>query len=60
MSLGHHLKFTDPDGIALELQAPNALYLGVLEELKTTTMSDDEIRARAPELLSGPAPIAGG
>ncbi len=53
MPLGHHLNFTDPDGIALELQAPNALYLATLDELRSTTLSDDEIRARAAQLLSG-------
>ena len=52
MPFGHHLNFTDPDGIALELQAPNAFYLAVLDELRSTTLSDEEIRARAVELLS--------
>ena len=54
MPLGHHLNFTDPDGIALELQAPNALYLATLDELRTTDLSDDEIRARAAALLAAP------
>ena len=53
MPFGHHLNFTDPDGIALELQAPNDLYRGVLEELRTTEISDDEVRRRALELLTG-------
>ena len=51
MPLGHHLNFVDPDGIALELQAPNALYLAALAELRTSPMSDDEVRARAAQLL---------
>jgi len=54
VALGHHLNFTDPDGIALELQAPNDLYHAVLEELRTTRLSDDEIRARATSMLLGP------
>lgn len=52
MPLGHHLNFTDPDGIALEFQAPNSTYAAVLAELATSPLSDDEIRRRAAELLA--------
>lgn len=51
MPLGHHLNFTDPDGIALELQAPNDVYRAVLVELRSTDLTDDDVRARAVELL---------
>ena len=50
MPLGHHLNFTDPDGIALEFQAPNATFdmaLGVLR----SDLPDETVRARAAELL---------
>lgn len=56
MPFGHHLNFTDPDGIALELQAPNDLYRAVLVELRTTDISDEEVRVRAAALLG----ISGG
>ncbi len=55
MPLGHHLNFTDPDGIALEFQAPNAIYAAALDELASTDLSDDEVRARAAQLLQLPA-----
>ena len=54
MPLGHHLNFTDPDGIALELQAPNAVYAAALVELRGTLLSDDEVRERAARLLAAP------
>jgi glyoxylase I family protein len=50
MPLGYHLNFADPDGIALEFQAPNAVFEGALMELKTD-LSDEIVRARAAELL---------
>lgn len=50
MELAHHLNFRDPDGIALEVSAPNEVYAVVLEQLRTTDMSDDEVRRRAAEL----------
>jgi glyoxylase I family protein len=53
--LGHHLNFTDPDGIALELHAPTELYAATLVELRSTDLSDDEIRVRAAQLLGLPA-----
>ena len=54
MPFGHHLNFTDPDGIALELQAPNAVYRAALVELSSTDLSDDEVRARAAAMLAAP------
>lgn len=51
MPLGHHLNFTDPDGIALEFQCPNDIYRAALEQLKDTSVSDDEVRRRGAELL---------
>jgi glyoxylase I family protein len=51
MRLGYHLNFKDPDGIALEFQAPNDTYLAVIAELNSSRISDDEVRRRAAELL---------
>jgi glyoxylase I family protein len=51
LPLGHHLNFTDPDGIALELQAPTAVYAAALVELRSTDLSDDDVRDRAAELV---------
>ena len=42
----------DPDGIALEFYVPNERYLGALEELRTGALSDEEVRARAEELVT--------
>ena len=52
LPLGHHLNFTDPDGIALELHAPTELYAAALAELSTSPLSDDEVRQRAAGLLA--------
>jgi len=57
MPFGYHLNFTDPDGIALELQAPNELYAAALVELASSPLSDDDVRQRANQLLG--LPIAG-
>ncbi len=51
MALGYHLNFKDPDGIALEFQAPNDIYTAVIAELNSSPISDDEVRRRAAELL---------
>ena len=59
MPLGHHLNFTDPDGIALELQAPNELYAAALVELRESALSDDDVRARAAQLLQAPGVVQG-
>lgn len=58
MPLGYHLNFTDPDGIALEFQAPNDVYAAALLELKSSPLSDDDVRRRAAQLLSTPSPDA--
>lgn len=50
MPLGHHLNFADPDGIALEFQAPNAAFEEALSGLRSD-LSDDTVRALAAELL---------
>lgn len=49
--LGHHLNFRDPDGIALELQAPTAQYAAVLADVATREVSDEEVAALAVALL---------
>lgn len=49
--LGHHLSFRDPDGIALELYAASARYSAARAELRSRPFSDEEVRARAHELL---------
>lgn len=50
MELGHHLNFRDPDGIALELYAPNARMAAALHELRTRDVSRDEVLAMAEQL----------
>ena len=54
MPLGYHLNFVDPDGIALEFQAPNELYAAALVELRSGGLSDAEVRQRAATLLGLP------
>jgi len=51
MPLGFHLNFRDPDGIALELQAPTAEYAAVLADVATREVSDEEVAALAQRLL---------
>ncbi len=51
MPLGHHLNVRDPDGIALELQAPTAAYAAAMEQLRAAPMSEVELRAAAAQLL---------
>lgn len=53
MDLGYHLNFRDPDGIALELFAPNAVYAAALEEVRVRNLSDAEVRAAAERLVAG-------
>ncbi|QIM21271.1 VOC family protein [Phycicoccus sp. HDW14] len=55
MPLGYHLNFRDPDGIALELQAPTAAYSAVLADVATREVSDEEVAALAARLLGPPA-----
>jgi catechol 2,3-dioxygenase-like lactoylglutathione lyase family enzyme len=51
MELGHHLNFRDPDGIALELQAPTAQYAALLADVATREVSDEEVAEMAERLL---------
>jgi glyoxylase I family protein len=51
MDLGHHLNFRDPDGIALELQAPTPAYAAAVAQLRSREVSDAEILAMAREML---------
>lgn len=56
MPLGHHLNFRDPDGIALEFHAPNAVYAAALTELSTRDVSDAEVLETAQRLLGDDFP----
>ena len=49
--LGHHLNFRDPDGIALELQAPSEMYAAALSDLRSREYSDAEILAVGEQML---------
>lgn len=49
--LGHHLNFRDPDGIALELQAPSELYAAALAVARDRQLSDAEVLAIAERLV---------
>ena len=51
MTFGYHLNFRDPDGIALELMAPNAVFSAALQELRDRDVPRAEVRARVEELL---------
>jgi catechol 2,3-dioxygenase-like lactoylglutathione lyase family enzyme len=51
MPLGYHLNFRDPDGIALELQAPTAEYAAVLADVANREVSDEEVAGLAARLL---------
>ena len=55
--LGHHLNFRDPDGIALELQAPNAVYAGLVAQLASGSVPDEVVRDQAERVL-GPGVVA--
>jgi glyoxylase I family protein len=57
MPLGYHLNFRDPDGIALEFMAPNAVFTAALQELRDRDLSRAEIRVRAEELLGISLPL---
>ena len=58
MALGYHLNFRDPDGIALELQAPTAEYAAVLADVATRELSDEEVAALAARLVGDEATSA--
>lgn len=49
--LGHHLNFRDPDGIALELQAPNDVYRGLVAQLASGTVPVEIVRDQAEAVL---------
>jgi glyoxylase I family protein len=51
MPLGHHLNFRDPDGIALEFQAPSEIYAAALNDLRSRDVSDAEVLEVARQLL---------
>jgi catechol 2,3-dioxygenase-like lactoylglutathione lyase family enzyme len=53
LPLGHHLNFRDPDGIALELQAPTEMYAAALADARTRDVSDAEVLAMAEQMLGG-------
>ena len=55
--LGHHLNFRDPDGVALELQAPNDVYRGLVAQLASGDVPDEVLRDRAAQIL-GPGVVA--
>lgn len=58
LPLGHHLNFGDPDGIALELQAPTASYAAALVEMREHDLSDEAVLDRA-EAMMGRDVVAG-
>jgi glyoxylase I family protein len=52
MVFGYHLNFRDPDGIALEFMAPNALMAANLRELRDRDVPREEVAARVREQLA--------
>lgn len=52
MEFGYHLNFRDPDNIALELNAPNDVWIAWRDELRTREVPRDEINARVTEYLA--------
>jgi glyoxylase I family protein len=52
MAFGYHLNFRDPDGIALEFMAPNAVMTANLQELRERDVPPDEVAARVAEQLA--------
>ncbi len=56
MALGYHLNFRDPDGIALELQAPTAQYSAMLADVAHRELSDEEVAAIAARLVGAEMP----
>lgn len=49
--LGHHLNFRDPDQIALELQAPNAIYQDLIAQLRSGDVPDQVLLAQTARIL---------
>jgi catechol 2,3-dioxygenase-like lactoylglutathione lyase family enzyme len=58
MEMGYHLNFRDPDGIALEFDAPNELALEAQRALASGQTSPEEIAAFVIEHF-GPEYVAG-
>jgi len=56
MTLGYHLNFRDPDGIALELQAPTEAYAAMLADVATREVSDEEVAQLALRMLGDELP----
>jgi glyoxylase I family protein len=52
-----HLNFRDPDNIALEFSASNALYAAWMEELRTRDVPPEEINARVMDYLASLQPL---
>lgn len=55
MPFGHHLNFRDPDGIPLELYAPNEITTQGYEALRVGDISAEEGRARIQRVLAASA-----
>lgn len=65
MEMGHHLNFRDPDGIALELSAPNELLLTAQRLMAAGDLTASDIAAfvsenLSPDLAVGGPPATGG
>ena len=56
MEMGFHLNFRDPDGIALELQAPTEPYAAMLADVATREVSDEEVAQLARRMLGDELP----
>jgi glyoxylase I family protein len=48
---GHHLNFRDPDGIALEFNAPNDTYRQLVAALASGQIPDEVLRQQAEQIL---------
>ena len=48
--------FRDPDGIALELQAPTEAYAAMLADVATREVSDEEVAQLARRMLGDELP----
>jgi glyoxylase I family protein len=59
MEMGYHLNFRDPDGIALEFDAPNELWGQVRQALASELTTEAEIAAFVAEHF-GPEFVVGG
>jgi len=59
MEMGYHLNFRDPDGIALELSAPNELLLTARRLMASGDLSTDDIAAFIADNLSPELAVRG-